>query len=193
MNRRDFFQIDASQIDRNELLTSLASDNIDVLKNKYNWLSKIIEDENKRQEGLRNKAGLLLGFHIGFMSLLLNSTFFNLFSKLEEIELGLGFTAVVIVFIFVSIIFGIYFSLKVGIIPSFRNVIDPTLSLEFYESEEKWLTEAITEMLIVYKKNLDRIALDVHCVRLSFRYFLISVFSSISIFVVFNIYNLIIG
>lgn len=192
MNGKDFFQIDASQIDRNELLASLTNDDANVLKGKYNWLLKIIEDENKRQEGLHNKAALLLGFHIGIVSLLLNNTFFDLFSKLKEIELGLELTAVAIVFIFVSIILGIYFSLKVGIIPSFKNVINPTLSLEHYESEEKWLKITITEMLIVYRNNLDRISSDVHYVQLSFRYFLTAVFSTILIFIIFNIYNLII-
>lgn len=189
MNRKHFFQMDISEIDCNDLLDSLKDDKTGVLKEKYNWVLKINEDENKRHEGLRNKAGLLLGLQIGFASLLLNGAFFDLFYELEKTKLGLELTVAVIVFIFATIFIGIYYSLKVGIIPQFRNVIDPTLSLEFYDSESEWLKKTITETLIVYKKNLHRIALDALSVRRSFYFFLAAVFASILIFIVINTYN----
>lgn len=189
MNRKHFFQMDVSEIDYNNLFDSLKDDTTGVLNEKYNWVSKINEEENKRHEGLRNKAGLLLGLQIGFASLLLNGSFFDLFNKLEKTELGLELTVTVIVFIFATIFIGIYYSLKVGIIPQFRNVIDPTLSLEFYDSEAEWLKKAITETLIVYKKNLHRIALDASSVRYSFYFILTAVFASILTFIVVNTYN----
>lgn len=173
MKRTDFFPKEASKIKPNEIIDSLNEDTIEVLNEKYLWVSKINDNESGRIEGLRNKAGVLLGLHIGLASLLLSGSFFNLFSEITKNEWGALFAGCITLFIFGSISMGIFYSLKVGGIPRFANVIDPTLSLESYKSTENWLKMVIAETLIVYKKNLKPIGLGAFWTRLSFD-FLIS-------------------
>lgn len=192
MNRVSFFDIDNCNANRDTFINLLKNDDVSVLKGKYDWVSKITEEENNRHNGICNKAGLLLGFQIGFASLLLSGNFIDIFSKLYKTEFGLLFTVAVIVIIFALIFAGAYYSLKVGIVPRFKNFIDPTLSLQSYKSEEEWLVEAITESLIVYRKNLQKISIDASRLSLSFNFFLIAVFISISSFMIGKTYNYII-
>lgn len=189
MDRKCFFQ--KSNIERNEILDSLQDDTLDILNEKYLWVSKINENENKRHEGLRNKAGVLLGLHIGFASLLLNGPFFNQFSEFKKTELGLILTVTIVSFIFGAILLGIYYSLKVGAIPRFVNVIDPTLSLESYSSKENWIKEVIVETLLVYKKNLGIIQLNTFRISLSLDFLLYAVFTSILVIIISKACNFI--
>lgn len=187
MNRKDFFQKEVSEIKHNDILESLDADPIDVLNEKYLWVSKINENESERNRGLRDKAEILLGIHIGLASLLLSGSFFELFTKFTKNGLGLLFTGVVIIFIFGSILCGSLYSLKVGGIPRFVNVIDPTLSLESYNTNEKWLKDAIAETLMVYKKNLDVIKLNAFRTRLSFDFLMLAVVATLLTLIIVDV------
>lgn len=187
MNRKDFFLKEASEIKYDDILNSLNTDTIEVLNEKYLWVSKINEYERERNDGLRNMAGILLGLHIGFASLLLSGSFFELFSQFVKNNLGMLFIASISVFIFVSLLFGIYYSVKVSGVPRFVNVIDPTLSLESCKSCEEWLKGAITETLMVYKKNLDLIGSNAFRTRLSFDFLILAISASILAVIIWKI------
>ena len=189
MKHTEFFQTKASKIKRNEIIDSLNEDTIEVLNEKYLWVSKINDNESERNEGLRNKAGVLLGLHIGLASLLLSGSFFNLFSEIKKNEWGALFAGCIILFIFGSISAGIFYSLKVGGIPRFANVIDPTLSLEPYKSTENWLKVVIAETLIVYKKNLEPIELGAFWTRLSFDFLILATLATIMVVLVAKTYT----
>lgn len=190
MNRKDFFQKETAEIKRNEIINSLKNDPIEVLNEKYLWISKINDNERDRNEGLRKKAEILLGLHIGFASLLLSGFVFKIFPEFNS-KFNVLFIATILIFTFGSIIFGIYYSLKVGGIPRFINVLDPTLVLEPHQSNESWLKEVIAETLIVYKKNLNTIRLNAFRTRLSFDFLIFSIFAVIIAFVVTEICKLI--
>ncbi len=179
MNRKKFFQIKTSEIKNTDIIASLNTDTIEVLNEKYQWVSKINESERERNTGLRNMAGILLGLHIGFTSLLLSGSFFNLFTELIKNNSGMLFAASITIFIFGSLFLGIYYSVKVSGVPRLVNVIDPTLSLEPYESCEVWLKGAIAETLIVYKRNLEVIGSNAFRTRLSFDFLILAIFASI--------------
>ena len=190
MNRKDFFQKETAEIKRNEIINSLNNNTIEVLNEKYLWISKINDNERDRNEGLRKKAEILLGLHIGFASLLLSGFIFNIFPEFTS-KFNALFTATILIITFGSIILGIYYSLKVGAIPRFINVLDPTLVFEPHQSNESWLKEVIAETLIVYKKNLDPIKSNAFRTRLSFDFLIFSTFFVIITFVVTKIYKLI--
>lgn len=179
MDKKDFFQKEASEMNRNDIIDSLKSDTNEVLNEKYHWVSKICDNEDNRNNSFRTKAEILLGIHIGFISLLLGGSFFGIFSELMKNNLGMLFTGFILIFISGSPLFGIYYSLKVVGIPSFINVIDPTLSLIPYKSKEDWLKEVIGEILIVYKKNLKMIGSNAFYTRLSFDFLIIGIFAAI--------------
>lgn len=185
MDRDSFFPMACSEINREDFLDLLKSDSIDVLKDKYDWVKKISDEENKRHEGLRNKAGLLLGFQIGYISFLSNGNFLNTFSEINKTKFGLEFTVSSIVIIYTLMFIAIFYSLTGGITPHLKNVVDPTLSLQYCKSEDEWLRETITEILIIYKKNLKKISLDASRFYLSFKYFIAAViFSVLTIMIV---------
>ena len=48
MNRKDFFQKETAEIKRNEIINSLKNDPIEVLNEKYLWISKINDNESDR-------------------------------------------------------------------------------------------------------------------------------------------------
>jgi hypothetical protein len=190
VNRKDFFQKKTAEIKRNEIINSLNNNTIEVLNEKYLWISKINDNERDRTEGLRKKAEILLGLHIGFASLLLSGFIFNIFPEFNS-KFNALFTATILIFTFGSIILGIYYSLKVGGIPRFTNVLDPTLVFEHHQSNESWLKEVIAETLIVYKKNLNTISSNAFRTRLSFDFLIFSIFAVIIAFVVTEICKLI--
>lgn len=190
MDKKDFFQKEASEINRQDIINSLASDTNEVLNEKYLWVSKICDDEENRNNSFRTKAEILLGIHIGFISLLLGGSFFSIFSEFIKNNLGMLFTGFIIIFIFGSPLFGIFYSLKVVGIPSFINVIDPTLSLKPYKSKEDWLKEVIGDTLMVYKKNLKIIESNAFYTRLSFDFLLIAIFSAILAVIVMKSFSL---
>ena len=190
MDKKDFFQKEASEINRQDIINSLASDTNEVLNEKYLWVSKICDDEENRNNSFRTKAEILLGIHIGFISLLLGGSFFSIFPEFIKNNLGMLFTGFIIIFIFGSPLFGIFYSLKVVGIPSFINVIDPTLSLKPYKSKEDWLKEVIGDTLMVYKKNLKIIESNAFYTRLSFDFLLIAIFSAILAVIVMKSFSL---
>lgn len=190
MNWKDFFQKETAEIKRNEIINSLKNDPIEVLNEKYLWISKINDNERDRNEGLSKKAEILLGLHIGFASLLLSGFISDIFPEFTS-KFNVLFTATILIFTFGSIIFGIYYSLKVGGIPRFIHVLDPTLVFEPHQSNESWLKEVIAETLIVYKKNLNTIELNAFRTRLSFDFLIFSIFTVIIAFVVTEICRLI--
>ena len=112
MNRKDFFQKETAEIKCNEIIDSLKNDTIEVLNEKYLWISKINDNERDRYEGLRKKAEILLGLHIGFASLLLSGFIFNIFPEFTS-KFNVFFAAAIFIFIFASIILGIYY-LSIG-------------------------------------------------------------------------------
>ena len=186
MNRKDFFQKEISERERNEIISSLENDTIEVLNEKYIWISKINENERDRNEGFHKKAEILLGLHVGFTTILLSGFVFDIFPKFTS-KCNTLFSGIILTFIFGSIILGIYYSLKVGGIPRFFNFLDPTLVLEPHKSDKSWIKEAITETLIVYKKNLDAIGLNAFRTRLSFDFLIVSLFTVIIAFTVTEI------
>jgi len=190
MDKKDFFQKEASEINRNDIIDSLVSDTSEVLNEKYLWVSKICDNEENRNNSFRTKAEILLGIHIGFISLLLGGSFLSIFSEFIKNNLGMLFTGFIIIFIFGSPLFGIFYSLKVVGIPSFINVIDPTLSLKHYKSKEDWLKEVIGDTLMVYKKNLKIIGSNAFYTRLSFDFLLIAIFSAILAVIVMKSFSL---
>ncbi|CAD6493105.1 MAG: hypothetical protein DIAAKJNI_00441 [Candidatus Argoarchaeum ethanivorans] len=190
MDKKDFFQKEASEINRKDIINSLVSDANEVLNEKYLWVSKICDNEENRNNSFHTKAEILLGIHIGFISLLLGGSFFSIFSEFIKNNLGMLFTGFIIIFIFGSPLFGIFYSLKVVGIPSFINVIDPTLSLKPYKSKEDWLKEVIGDTLMVYKKNLKIIESNAFYTRLSFDFLLIAIFSAISAVIVMKSFSL---
>ena len=138
---------------------------------------------------MHKKAEIILGLHIGFATILLSGFVFDIFPKFTS-ENNTLFSGIILTFIFGSIILGIYYSLKVGGIPRFINVLDPTLVLEPHKSDKSWIKEAITETLIVYKKNLDVIGLNAFRTRLSFYFLITSLFTVIIAFTVTEISKL---
>lgn len=176
MEQSDFFN---KAVTRNEIIKSLDGDTIEILNEKYLLVSKINENESERNEGVRNKARMFLGLHIGLASILLSGLFFNLFSETKKNEWGALFTGCIIIFIFGSISLGIFYSLKAGGIPRYAHIIDPTLSLKSYKSTENWLKTVIADTLIVYKNNLEIIGLSIFWTRLSFDFLVLATCTTI--------------
>lgn len=155
MDRKDFFKIPSSKVNSQELLKFQEEDSVEVLNEKFKWVSKINDEESGRYTSLRQRADVLLTFHISFASLLLSGTYFGLFSAYINDKTSVLIISAGMFFVLCSIICGAYYSFKVVGVPSFKHFVDPTLALEPYSSQKEWLQKAITEVLIIYKKNLD--------------------------------------
>lgn len=184
MKRNEFFLKQASQIKHEELVSSFEENNIEVLTAKYQWVSKINEDEINRYEGFRKKAEILLGFHIGFATLLLSNVIYIFPRFTSKLTL---FSVFLLIIIFGSILLGIYYSLRVCAVPRFRHFLDISLVLNPHKSEERWIKEAIAEIMIVYKNNLDIISSYSFRTLLSFDFLIISLIATIISFMITNI------